>query len=149
MCIRDRAISPYQYSPEEVERRRIALQTKEGIEAPFQYRTKAAEQQQVSSLARLADGEDLAKVFHLLHFKQYTTPYPPSNQPFFALAAVLGQATGDFYGYLFSMKAILILLDIGTGLVLIQLLARLGLPRTWSVAWFLSLIHISEPTRPY
>ena len=130
------AISPYKYSPEEVERRRIALQTKEGIEAPFQYRTKAAEQQQVSSLARLADGEDLAKVFHLLHFKQYTTPYPPSNQPFFALAAVLGQATGDFYGYLFSMKGILILLDIGTGLVLIQLLARLGLPRTWSVAWF-------------
>ncbi len=135
-------ISPYKYSPEEVERRRMALKSTEEIEAPFQYRTKVVEQNQVSLLAKLADGEDLAKVFHLLHFKQYTTPYPPTNQPFFALAAVLGKFTGatgtigQFYGYLFSMKGILILFDIGTGLVLIQLLARLGLPQTWSVAWF-------------
>ena len=138
------AISPYKYSPEEVELRRVGLKTKEGMEAPFKYRSKAAEQNQVSSLARLADGEDLAKVFHLLHFKEYTTPYPPTNQPFFALAAVLGQATGHFYGYLFSMKGVLILFDIGTGLVLIQLLGRLSLPRTWSVAWFWCPLLLKE-----
>lgn len=137
-------ISPYEYAPEEVELRRVALQTKEGAAAPFKYRTKASEQQQVSSLARLADGEDLAKVFHLLHFKQYTTPYPPTNQPFFALAAVLGQMTDHFYGYLFSMKGILILFDIGTGLVLIKLLGRLGLPRIWSVAWFWCPLLLKE-----
>ena len=112
-------ISPYKYSPEEIESRRVAMQTKEGATAPFKYRTKAVEQQQVSSLARLADGEDLEKVFHLLHFKQFTTPYPPTNQPFFALAAVLGQTVDHFYGHLFSMKGILILFDIGTGLVLL------------------------------
>jgi len=137
-------ISPYKYSPEEVERRRVAAKTKEGIAAPFQYRTKVAEQNQVSSLAQLADGEDLEKVFDLLHFKQYTTPYPPTNQPFFALAAVLGQATGQFYGYLFSMKGVLILFDIGTGLVLIQLLGHLSLPKTWSVAWFWCPLLLKE-----
>jgi len=138
------AISPYKYSPEEVELRRVDLQTAERIGAPFQYRTKAVEQDQVTSLARLADGEDLAKVFRLLHFKEYTTPYPPTNQPFFALAAVLGQLSGQFYGYLFSMKGILILFDIGTGLVLIQLLARLNLPQTWSVAWFWCPLVLKE-----
>ncbi len=137
-------ISPYKYSPEEIESRRVAMQTKEGTTAPFQYRTKAAEQQQVSALARIADGEDLTKVFHLLHFKQFTTPYPPTNQPFFALAAVLGQATDHFYGHLFSMKGVLILFDIGTGLMLLALLAHLNLPRTWSVAWFWCPLLLKE-----
>ena len=128
-------ISPFKFSPEEIEDQ-LAAGERGTTNTSFRYRTKVSEQQQVTALATLAGGEDLAQVFEQVHFKQYTTPYPPTNQPVFAIAALIGQAIGNFWGYLYAMKGILILFDIATGLVLIKLLARLSLPQTWSVAWF-------------
>jgi hypothetical protein len=45
---------------------------------------------------------------------------------------------------LFSIKGVLILFDIGTGLVLIRLLTRLNLPKIWSVAWFWCPLLLKE-----
>ncbi len=139
-------ISPYKYSPQEVaERVEVQAAMERGEpDQPFRYRIESDEQSQVGALAKLAGSTGLKDVFYWVHYKQYTTPYPPTNQPFFAIAAILGSLLGNFWGYLFSIKAILILFDLATGFVLIKLLTRLELPAVWSVAWFWCPLVLKE-----
>lgn len=130
-------ISPWTFSPEEVV-------SKVRREASQGYRRSDLQQHQLARLAAAAGQPGLKRVMNLVHFERYTTPYPATNQPVFAVAAILGSAFGTFYGYLVSMKFILCLFDLGTGWLLIRLLRHLSLPTQWSIAWLWCPLVLKE-----
>lgn len=129
-------ISPYEYSPQEVE-----LLPQKGVP---NYRTKLAEREDLALLSKIATSPGMDAAFPLVHFKEYTTPYPLVNQGPFAVAAVMGQATQSFWGLLYSMKGVLVVFDIATALLLIGLLKRLSLPPIWVVAYFWCPLLLKE-----
>ena len=129
-------ISPYEYSPQEVE-----LLPQKGVP---NYRTTLIEREDLQNLSRIATSPGMDAAFPLVHFKEYTTPYPLVNQGPFALAAVIGLATQSFWGLLYSMKGVLVLFDVATALILIGLLKRLALPSVWVVAYFWCPLLIKE-----
>ena len=148
-------ISPYRYSPQEVEDM-VAAAANGQSDQPTRYRRPKSQREQLKRLGDLASTSGLDGVIDLVHFEQYTTPYPPTNQPFFAAAAISGRTIGprvgaitdpkspNFWGYLYSMKAVLILFDLGTGLMLILLLRQLQLPAIWSIAWLWCPLVLKE-----
>ena len=148
-------ISPYRYSPQEVEDMLAATENGQP-DQPTRYRRMKSQREELKRLGQRASTSGLADVLELIHFEQYTTPYPPTNQPFFAAAAISGRTIGpvlgavadpqspDFWGYLYSMKGVLILFDLGTGLMLILLLRLLKLPAMWSIAWLWCPLVLKE-----
>lgn len=129
-------ISPYEYSPQEVE-----LLPQRGIP---NYRTKLTEREDLALLSNIATSPGMDAAFPLVHFKEYTTPYPLVNQGPFAVAAVIGLATESFWGLLYSMKGVLIVFDVATALLLMGLLKKLSLPPVWVVAYFWCPLLLKE-----
>ncbi len=129
-------ISPYEYSPQEVE-----LVPSKGIP---NYRTKSLEREDLERLARLATSPAVEKTFQGVHFEQYTTPYPLTNQLPFAIAATIGKRVGSYWGMLYAMKGVLILFDLATAFLLVMLLKRLCLPTDWVVAYLWCPLLLKE-----
>ena len=129
-------ISPYEYSPREVE-----LVPSKGIP---NYRTKLTEREDLDRLSRLATSPGIEKTFEGVHFEEYTTPYPLTNQVPFAIAAIIGKSTGSYWGMLFAMKGVLILFDLATMFLLVLLLKRLSLPTVWVVAYLWCPLLLKE-----
>ena len=61
-----------------------------------------------------------------VHFKQYTTPYPPVSQAAFAGAMAMVPQDADAYDYLLAMKAMLVLFDLATAWLIILMLRHVG-----------------------
>lgn len=129
-------ISPYEYSPQEVE-----LFPTRGVP---NYRTRLVEREDLARLSKIAASPEMVKAFSLVHFEQYTTPYPLINQAPFALASVIGRAIGTFWGVIWAMKGVLILFDLATAMLLVRLLKRLSLPPIWVVAYLWCPLLLKE-----
>ncbi len=129
-------ISPYEYSPKEVE-----LVPSKGIP---NYRSKLTEREDLESLSRLATSPGIEDTFHGVHFEDYTTPYPLTNQVPFAIAATIGKVIGTYWGMLFAMKGVLIVFDLATAFLLVLLLKRLSLPSIWVVAYLWCPLLLKE-----
>ncbi len=129
-------ISPYEYSPTEVE-----LVPSKGIP---NYRTKLTEREDLERLSRLATAPGIEKTFKGVHFEDYTTPYPLTNQIPFAIAATIGKFIGSYWGMLFAMKGVLIVFDLATAFLLVLLLKRLSLPSVWVVAYLWCPLLLKE-----
>lgn len=129
-------ISPYEYSPQEVE-----LYPTKGVP---NYRTTLVEREDLARLSKIATSPGMDQAFPLVHFENYTTPYPLINQAPFALASMIGRTTDSFWGLLFAMKGVLVLFDCATALLLIGLLKRLALPTIWVVAYLWCPLVIKE-----
>ena len=136
--VMSQGISPYEYSPQEID---FYPDPQKGVP---NYRTKLSEREDIEKLSNIATSPGMVRAFGLLHFKEYTTPYPLANQPAFALAAVIGRAIDNFWGLLYAMKGVLTLFDIATAFLLIGLLKRLALPGEWVVVYFWCPLLLKE-----
>ena len=129
-------ISPYEYSPKEVE-----LVPSKGIP---NYRSKLTEREDLENLSRLATSPAIEETFKGVHFEEYTTPYPLTNQIPFAIAASVGKVIGSYWGMLYAMKGVLIVFDLASAFLLVLLLKRLSLPSIWVVAYLWCPLLLKE-----
>lgn len=86
----------------------------------------------------------LYKVLDIVHFGQYTSPYPPTSQFFFGLTVAAMPLDTSAAGYLVAMKVMLISFDFATGLVIVLLLWHLGLSHSWALAYLWCPLVIKE-----
>ncbi|MFO7907387.1 MAG: hypothetical protein R6U98_32365, partial [Pirellulaceae bacterium] len=112
--------SPYRYSPEQV------LLGKTHAELP-------------EDLRRLVELREerpaLDTILSRIHYSELPTIYPPVSQAVFALAVLVTPAKTGVFGHVFVMKAVLVLFDLGTVLVVIGLLRLAGKHIGWAVAY--------------
>ena len=98
--------------------------------------------------AKLKSDEGLAECFSQVHYGQYSSPYPPVSQAIFNMAYRLSRSrseeTGTYYAHLVGMKSVIVLFDFLTAIVIVFLLAHLGLPRVWVVAYWWCPLVIKE-----
>jgi len=78
------------------------------------------------------------------HFGQFTSPYPPVSQTVFALAHLCCPEGSSLKTRVTVLKGWLVLFDIATGFVLIQILRQLKLPTSMSIVWFWSPLVLKE-----
>jgi hypothetical protein len=74
-------------------------------------------------------------MFKRVHWRAVPTVYPPAAQALFATAAWLTPTTAPPEVHVLTLKALLLLFDLGTLGVLIALLQHLRLPPVWSLAY--------------
>lgn len=86
----------------------------------------------------------LYRVLDIVHFGQYTSPYPPTSQFFFGLtvAAMPTDTTAD--GYLIAMKVMLVSFDFATGVLIVLILWHLGLSHSWALGYLWCPLVIKE-----
>jgi hypothetical protein len=91
---------------------------------------------EVNDLWLLASQSDSVRtILERVHYPQIPTAYPPVAQGVFALAAALTPADAPVYVHLLVWKAALLVFDLGTILLIVLLLRRLGLPAGWCLAY--------------
>jgi len=115
-------VSPFKYSPNDVADARLDQRLPDDLRR----------------LAELRDGSPaLAEFLHRLrgHFGYLPTIYPPVSQVVFALAAETTPRDSGVYFHIVVMKAWLLLFDVGTLLLLVAILRRLGKPASWAVVY--------------
>ncbi len=115
-------VSPYRYSPQEVQ---AAVQVG-GTD------TDPALQRLVELQSR---SQSLSESLHAIHFGQYPSPYPTVSQAVFALSAQVTPDTATRETRLVIMKALLVLFDLGTLVVVVLLLVEVGMHPGWSLAY--------------
>ncbi len=113
-------INPYRYAPAEIEC--VNLRS-----TPDPMLEKA------SRLSR--ESISLNTIFQRVHHREVPTIYPPLSQAVFALAAWLVPPEAPVWAHVLVLKAILIAFDLGVVVALAALLARVGLPASWSLAY--------------
>ena len=123
---------PFRYSPKTV------------LEA-YNTREKIGDRQVLKDFCELIDRRPgLKGVLEIIHFGQFTSPYPPVSQYCFAGAVLICDSQSTPLQYVFGMKSMLILFDIATGGLLLWLLRNLQMPMTWSLAYWWCPLAIKE-----
>ncbi len=79
--------------------------------------------------------ESVQTIFERIHHREVPTIYPPTSQAVFAVSALLTPASAPLAIHVFVLKCLLLVFDVGTLLVMIQLLRRIGLPGDWCLAY--------------
>ena len=111
---------PHEFSPADVER----------------FREHADANPRLRRLATLSrESAALETIFARIHFREIPTIYPPVSQWVFASAAWCTPASAPLAVHVGVLKAILLSFDVATILLLMVLLARVGLPVVWVVAY--------------
>ena len=114
-------ISPFRYAPDTIRQANPADVT---LEPDLKRLVRRYRRNQGDSLA-----------LQLVHFGHVPTVYPPVSQAVFGLAATISYEDASLLTRLRIMKGLLLLFDIGTILVLIQLLKLVNMPTGLSVAY--------------
>lgn len=84
------------------------------------------------------------EVLELVHYPQFTTPYPPVSQFVFATAIKLAKPDASKKSLVFATKLAIALFDLGTALLVAGILYQVGLPTTWSIAYCWCPLLIKE-----
>lgn len=74
-------------------------------------------------------------IFERVHHREVPTVYPPASQAVFALAAAVTPADAPLTAHVLVLKALLLGFDLGTLVLVVALLKRLGLPPAWCVVY--------------
>ena len=106
-------VSPYRYSPQQVQ---DAVEAGGSDDATLQHLVELQ-----------ARSESLSHSLHEIHYGQYPSPYPMVSQAVFAASARLTPDMATRETRLLIMKGLLVLFDLGTLLVVMMLLYRVGL----------------------
>lgn len=114
-------ISPFRYPPDQI---RLA---------PPEISNSDPKLQQL--IRRYRRGDGATDALNQVHFGQVPTVYPPVSQVVFGAAAVSTPQDATLLMRLRTMKAWLLLFDIGTVLLLISLLSSLRMPIGYSIAY--------------
>ena len=123
---------PYRYSPQTVL-------------AAFENRETVKDREELLELCDLLDERPgLQEVLYIVHFGQYTSPYPPVSQCCFAAATGSCEKRAAPMDYVRAMKWMLVLFDIATGLIVLLLLRQVAMPLTFSIAYWWCPLLIKE-----
>ena len=123
---------PYRYSPKTV------------LEA-YHAQDQIGDRHALKDLCQLIDRRPgLKGVLEIVHFGQFTSPYPPVSQSCFAAAVLVCDSQSKPLQYVFAMKAMLTVFDVATGISLLLLLRQLQLPLAWSIAYWWCPLVIKE-----
>ncbi|MBL8796432.1 MAG: hypothetical protein JNM56_21210 [Planctomycetia bacterium] len=91
---------------------------------------------EVHGIWQLANQSDsIRTILERVHYPQIPTAYPPVAQAVFALSAAITPADAPVYVHVLLWKAVLLVFDAGTVVVLVLLLRRLQLPASWCLAY--------------
>ncbi len=92
--------------------------------------------QDMEQLVRLAaTHEGVEKVLRQVNHSYLTTLYPPVSQWVFAAATGSVPVDSSPTRFIFAIKVVIILFDIGTAVLVVLLLSKIGLPTTWSIVY--------------
>ena len=112
--------SPYRYSPEQV----------------LSATPHAGMPNDLDRLASLRDETPAVKtILSRVHYAELPTIYPPVSQAVFALAVFITPSSASVFTHVVVMKAVLLLFDLATVVVVIGLLRLAGRHVGWSVAY--------------
>jgi hypothetical protein len=128
---------PYEYAPVEF----IQWQYAPEYRIPF---TRSEEEAQWIRSFSEEQGPGIQKALRTIHYGQYTSPYPPVSQFFFALSQSVCPKECSVQVRVIAIKGMLILFDLAVGVLLILILRRMNLPGNYSVAWFWSPLVLKE-----
>lgn len=122
-------VNPFRYSPEEIEFAERAADVPEDL-------ARSSELRQASPA--------VAEIFARIHYREVPTVYPPASQLVFACAAWLTPIAAEFSTHVLVLKAVLLLFDLGTFLLLARLLSRLNMPMSLSLLYCWCPLVIKE-----
>ena len=123
---------PYRYSPKT-------------ILTAFENREAAGDREVLLDLCKLLDDRPgLQGVLRIVHFGEFTSPYPPVSQFCFAASIVSCEKRAAPMDYVKAMKWMLISFDIATGFVVLLLLRQVAMPLTLSIAYWWCPLIIKE-----
>ena len=86
----------------------------------------------------------LKRVLEIVHFGNYTSPYPPVSQAAFGLAVSTVRPTSSARNYVVAMKTMLVVVDFLTGLFIVLLLYHLGMNTSLSLGYWWCPLVIKE-----
>jgi len=115
-------VSPYRYAP---------LQVREAVNSP----TQSSDETLNRLVALQGRSKSLSNSLFAIHYEKHPSPYPLVSQAVFALAAVMTPDTSSPQTRLVIMKALLVLIDLATLLVVMLLLREVGRHPGWSLAY--------------
>ena len=95
-------------------------------------------------LAILDERPGLNEVLGIVHYGNYTSPYPPVSQFFFAASVSCVKKDASANSYIVSMKTMLVVFDLLTGIVLAMLLYHVGMSPVLSLAYLWCPLVIKE-----
>lgn len=120
---------PYQYAPVEF----LQWRYPENYRIPF---TRSMVDQQWIETFAAQQSPGMQQVLQRVHFGNFTSPYPPVSQVFFAASQWICPAESSMETRVVSMKSMLVLFDLAVGFVLLLILRRVQLSDNFCVAWF-------------
>lgn len=88
--------------------------------------------------------ESTHTILSRVHFAKYTTIYPPTSQLVFAATMAIVPRHASVAAYLFAMKTVVTLFDLGTAILIAYLLLRLKLHLGWLIVYAWNPLVIKE-----
>ena len=130
-------VSPYQFSPEQVIAANAVTSAADG----------EAEDQRVelTTLVALAD-ESMSNftILNRIHFKEYTTIYPPVSQFVFGLTMKWFPDSASVKAHIVAIRLVLVLFDVGTLLLVYWMIRWVNLHPAWTIVYAWNPLVIKE-----
>ncbi len=86
----------------------------------------------------------LNRILEIIHYGQYTSPYPPVSQAVFGLAVSTVKPDADAKQYITAMKTALVIFDLLTGIVVAMLLYHVGMNPTLCLGYLWCPLVLKE-----
>ena len=140
-------VSPFEYAPMEL------IQAVDAVKNPRIQRPprgtvfarSSEEKETLNQLAsKIASQPGLEDCLNIIHYGQYTSPYPPISQAVFRVATAIVPEAAVERTWVFAMKATLTLFDVLTGFLIIALLRQCGLSDRISLWYWWCPLAIKE-----
>lgn len=113
-------VSPFRYPPAQVGRADLASTSDDQLRLLVELRHRST---------------SLDEILQRVHFGELPTVYPPVSQAVFAVANSITPDSATIYQRVIIMKAVLLVFDVGTILVVWQILSLAGRHSGWAVAY--------------
>ena len=125
-------VDPYQFSPQ-----LVVSVAKGAVSAP--------RDPDLLTLVQMYQGRDgLQQVADKVHYAFLTTPYPPVSQAVFSFASFFCAADASEQTFVLTFKAVVLLFDIATALVLVAMLRFLGYSQSVALLYWWCPLVIKE-----
>lgn len=121
-------VSPYKFSPAQVEAGDIGV-----TDSDFEAVLQLTEKSQVD-----------AEVLHRIHFKDFSTIYPPVSQFVFQSTMKLMPESAGIDAHIYTMKFVLVLFDIATIFLVLFLIVKTKTHPAWLIAYAWNPLVVKE-----
>ena len=140
-------VSPFEYAPMELIEAVDAVKNPRIERPPHStvFARSSEEKETLNQLAsKIASQPGLEACLKIIHYGEYTSPYPPISQAVFRVATAVVPKDASERTWVFAMKATLTLFDILTGFLIIGLLRQCGLSDRISLWYWWCPLAVKE-----